>query len=131
MIGSWYTTCDNSKEKNTCTSLGSKWICEVFLLITLAFEGNLLITCLYRNCREFILNTCDLHNIFWPFLIVWMYLLSASSQKYLLTLWAHMGCFKWKFFIKIQLLHLQKPMFSFCKWESCLWHGKLALKSRV
>lgn len=61
------------------------------------------------------LNTSDLHNIFWPFLIVWMYLLSASSQKYLLTLWTQMGYFKWKFFIKIQLLHVQKAMFSFCK----------------
>lgn len=97
----------------------------------MAFEGNLLITCLYRNYREFTLNTSNLHNIFWPFLIVWMYLLSASSQKYLLTLWTHMGCFKWKFFIKIQLLYLQKPMFSFCNWESCLWQEKLALNSRV
>lgn len=77
------------------------------------------------------LNTFNLHNIFWPFLIVWMYLLSASSQKYLLALWTRTGCCKWKFFIKMQLLNLQKPMFFFCKWESCLWQEKLALNSRV
>lgn len=111
---------------NTCTSLGSRWIYEVFALIMLAFEGNILIICLYRNCRELMLNTSNLHNIFWLFLIVWMYLLSASNQKHLLTLWTHMETFEWEFFRKVQLLNLQKPMYLFCKWESSLWQQKVA-----
>lgn len=54
------------------------------------------------------LNISNLHNIFWPFLIVWMYVLPPSSQKYLLTCWTHMECFKCGLFRKIKLLNLQK-----------------------
>lgn len=55
-----------------------------------------------------------------------MYLLSASSQKYLLTLWTHMESFKWGFFRNMQFLNLHKSMYLFCKWETGLWQEKVA-----